>query len=83
MEAVSDEDVEGIRRLANPDNIDKTYDNPRSSIKGWTLLQQASYRKSVDSIKAQLRKGAEVNLENQGFNALHIVTTLNQVLARI
>ena len=75
MKAVSNQDVEGIRRLANPDNIHKIYYNPNTKLGGYTLLEHAACHDSVDSIKTLLAKGADVNFKNQGSTALHIATS--------
>ena len=76
MKAVSNQDVEGIKRFATKDNINKIYNNPATNIKGWTLLQYATHYNSVDSIKALLAKGANVNSpDGAGIAPLHLAVS--------
>jgi ankyrin repeat protein len=76
MIAVFNRDVKGIELFANPGNVNKIYydrNENRDKNIGYTLLEYAAHYGSVDSIKTLLKKGANVNHENQ--YALHFATS--------
>ena len=80
MKAVSNQDVEGIKRFATKDNINKIYNNPNTKRTGFTLLEHAAYHDWADSIKALLEKGADVNFGS----ALHLaISNSSKSLASI